>query len=296
MTTPPSGGLASSPDEASSLDEASSPDEGESGPGWVRRALPGACIAVAALCCLALGVTAGSSAHAELTRPPAAAERSAAVAAAVASRWRAWPAGRIFPAGLGYLTALRTSEIARREGISAGSGCRSAVAATAGRQALQDGCRAALRATYADQLQGVVYTVGVFAFAGPRGAAAFVRALAGDPPGGPPGRFVPGRFSVRGNAAVLATERAPWYGLRALAVPGTAAARFTDVSRQVMTGRQQGPYVALVVAGYADGRPAPAPGPLRYVIFRPARQLAAEVLGPLSKAPSVTCAGAEWLC
>jgi hypothetical protein len=79
-------------------------------------------------------------------------------------------------------------------------------------------------------------------------------------------------------------------------VPGTAAARFTDVARQVMTGRQQGPYVALVVAGYADGRPAPVPGQLRYVIFRPARQLAAEVLGPLSKAPAVTCAGPEWLC
>jgi hypothetical protein len=269
----------------------------------VRRALPGACITAVALCCLALGLTAESSAHAELTRPPTAAERSAAAAAAVASRWRCWPAGRIFPAGLGYVTALQTSETARREGISAGSGCRSAIVATAGRQALQDGCRAALRATYADQLQGVVYTIGVFAFAGPRGAAAFLRALAADPPGGPSAagrfhasRFHASRFHASGAAAVLAAEKAPWYSLRALAVPGTAAARFTDAARQVMTGRQQGPYVALVVAGYADGRPSAAAGQLRYVIFRPARQLAAEVLGPLSKTPAVTCARPEWLC
>lgn len=262
----------------------------------MRRALPGACITAVALCCLALGLNAESSAHAELTRPPTAAERSAAAAVAVASRWRSWPAGRIFPAGLGYLTSLQTTETARRAGISAGSGCRSAIVATAGRQALQDGCRAALRATYADQLQGVVYTIGVFAFASPRGAAAFLRALAADPPGGPASSRPPGRFHISGAAAVLETEKSPWYGLRALAVPGTAGARFTNAARQVMTGRQQGPYVALVVAGYADGRPAAAAGRLRYVIFRPARQLAAEVLGPLSARPAVTCARPEWQC
>ncbi len=270
-------------------------------PGWVRRALPGACIAAVALCCLTLGVTAESSAHAELTRPPTAAERSAAAAAAVAGRWRSWPAGRIFPAGLGYTTSLQTTETARRAGISAGSGCRSAIGATAGRQALQDGCRAALRATYADQLQGIVYTIGVFAFASPRGAAAFLRALATDPPGGPAGSRAAGsrpavRLHASGAASVLETEKSPWYGLRALAVPGTAGARFTDAARQVMTGRQQGPYVALVVAGYADGRPSAAADRLRYVIFRPARQLAAEVLGPLSAPPAVTCARPEWLC
>jgi len=266
----------------------------------VRRALPAAVITAVALCCLALGLTAESSAHAELTRPPTAAERSAAAAAAVSGRWRSWPAGRIFPAGLGYVTALQTTETARREGISAGIGCRSAVVAMAGRQALQDGCRAALRATYADQLQGIVYTIAVFAFAGPRGAAAFLRALAADPPGGPAGSASSassaGRFHASGAASVLAAEKSPWYGLRALAVPGTAAARFTDAARQVMTGRQQGPYVALVVAGYADGRPSAVAGQLRYVIFRPARQLAAEVLGPLSKTPAVTCARPEWLC
>lgn len=160
-----------------------------------------------------------------------------AAAAAVAGRWRAWPAGRIFPAGLGYVTALQTTEIARREGISAGSGCRSAIVATAGRQALRDGCRAALRATYADQLQGVVYTIGVFAFAGPRGAAAFLRALAADPPGGPAGSgSSAGRFHASGAASVLAAEKAPRYGLRALAVPGTAAAWRTTRGQGVIVG------------------------------------------------------------
>ena len=50
------------------------------------------CLTTAALCCLALAVVARASARAELTRPPTAAERSAAAAAEVAGRWRAWPA------------------------------------------------------------------------------------------------------------------------------------------------------------------------------------------------------------
>jgi hypothetical protein len=270
---------------------------------WARRVLPAACLVTAALCCLTLAVAASSSAHAELTRPPTAAERSAAAAAEVASRWRAWPAGRIFPAGLRYTTALQTRETARRVGISAGSGCAPAVAAAAGRQALRDGCRAALRATYADQLQGVVYTIGVFAFTGPRGADAFMRALAGDADGRPVGLSASGsdpralnRLHDDGDFSVLGTEKSPWYGLRALTVPGTVGARFTDAARQIRTGRQQGPYVLLAVAGYADGRPAAASRPLRYAIFRPARQLAAEVLGPLSAPRNVTCARPEWLC
>jgi hypothetical protein len=248
-------------------------------------------------------VTAGSSAHAELTRPPTAAERSAAAASEVAGRWRSWPAGRIFPAVLRYTTALQTRETARRVGISAGAGCTAAVAAAAGRQALRDGCRAALRATYADQLQGVLYTIGVFAFTGPREAGAFIRALAGDADRGQAGpcAFGSDPRAVRclhdyGDFSVLATGRFPWYGLRAFAVPGTAGASFTEAARQVMTGRQQGPYVVLAVAGYADGRPAAASRQPRYAIFRPARQLAAEVLGPLSAPGDVTCAQPEWLC
>jgi hypothetical protein len=246
-------------------------------------------------------VVARASARAELTRPPTAAERSAAAAAEVAGRWRAWPAGRIFPAGLRYTTALRTTETARRVGISPGSGCPASVTATVGGRELLAGCRAALRATYADQLQGVVYTIGVLAFTGPPAAAAFIRGLAARPdsrPAGPPGRGtgIPGRLHERAGFTVLGTEKSPWYGLRALAVPGTAGARFTDAARQVMTGRQRGPYVVLAVAGYADGRPAAAIGQLRFTIFRPARRLAAEVLGPLSTTPAVTCARPEWLC
>jgi hypothetical protein len=265
--------------------------------------LPVACLVSAALCCLALAVAAGSSADAQLTRPPTAAERSAAAAAAVASRWRAWPAGRIFPAGLRYTTTLQTRETARRAGISPGSGCAAAVAPAAARQALRDGCRAALRATYADQLQGVAYTIGVFAFTRPRGAVSFVHDLAGDEDGRRAGPRSSGsdpealsHLHDKGDAIVLAAEKAPWYGLRALAVPGTAGARFTDATRQVMTGRQQGTYVVLAVAGYADGRPAAASRQLRYAIFRPSRQLAAEVLGPLSAPQQVTCARREWIC
>jgi hypothetical protein len=244
---------------------------------------------VLAACCLAVALVAGARAHAELTRPPTAAERSAAATADVAGRWRAWPAGRIFPARLRYTTVLQTSEAARRLGISAGTACMAAVTGPANLAALRDGCRAALRATYADQLQGVVYTVGVFAFTGPASAAAFLRGLAA----GPRGRR---RFHDPGDSSVMVPEKSTPYGLRAQSVPGTAAALFTDAARQVMAGLQRGPYVVLAVAGYADGRPAIAAGRRRFGIFQPAGQLAAEVLTPLSALPHVTCTRPEWLC
>jgi hypothetical protein len=73
-----------------------------------------------------------------------------------------------------------------------------------------------LRATYVDQLQGVVYTLGVLAFASGRGAEGFVRGL-------PP-------------------DRSGVIGLSALAFPGTASAAFGDAARQASTAQRQGAY------------------------------------------------------
>ena len=227
--------------------------------------------AAAAVGCLAAAVLAGHAAIAEQTRPPTAAERAAAEAAAVAGRWRTWPAGRIFPATLGYTSSLPASDTARRVGISPDDQCAAALDAVLAGAARRDGCRAGLRASYVDELQGVIYTTGVLAFPTPAQARAFDRGLP--------------------------VARPPVAALRALALPGTAAARFADGARQTATARQHGPYVLLTVAGYADGRPAATTGEYNAAAFAAARQLAEAILAPLSRPAVVNCAVHKlWSC
>jgi hypothetical protein len=219
-------------------------------------------------------VLAGRAAVAGQTRPPTRAERAAAAAAAVAGRWRSWPAGRIFPADLGYTTTLRGRETAHRVGISPDYRCAEALDAVLAGPARQDGCRAGIRASYVDQLDGVVYTAGVLAFPSRARAAAFTRSVWS-------GRLPAGR---------------PPAALRALALPGTASARFTAAARQTATAGQDGPYVLLTVAGYADGRPAAATGEFNAAAFSPARQLARQILAPLNQPAVVNCARRQWSC
>jgi hypothetical protein len=226
-------------------------------------------VAVAGAACLVIAVLAGRAARAEQTRPPTTAERAAATAAAVAGRWQTWRAGRIFPATLGYVSSLRTREDARRVGISAADACAAALTGPLAAAARADGCHAALRATYLDQLGGVVYTTGVLAFPTPRRAAAFANAV--------------------GHSAL------PW-GLQAYGPAGTVAARFTDAARQASAVRQAGPYVLVTVAGYADGRSAAATGERRPSVFAPAGQLAEDILTPLARPAKVNCASRWWAC
>lgn len=229
-----------------------------------------AALALAAVGCLAVAAATGAAAHSALTSKPTAAERKAAAAAAVSGRWRSWPAGKIFPAGLGYGTDLLTSETASRIGISAEDGCGAAVEASFGRLAVRDRCLAGLRATYLDQLDGIVYTIGVLAFPDARHAAAFAAGLSA------------------GGAHLIA--------LRALALPGTASARFSDAARQAATARDEGPFVVLTAAGYADGRPAAVTGEHRNSIFAPAAQLGLEVISQLNAPPVVNCSSPDFSC
>jgi hypothetical protein len=225
--------------------------------------------ALLAAACLVVAVALGTRAWADQTRAPTAAERAAASAAAVAGRWRTWPAGRIFPGTIGYVSDVLTQEKAQRAGISPADGCPAALEGVLAAVAQRDGCRAALRATYLDQLQGVAYTTGVLVFPTPGRAAAFAHAVAWNP--------LPA-------------------GLRAYSLTGTAIARFGDPARQSAVAEQSGPYVVLTVAGYADGRPASATGQRRPAIFAPARQVAQEILAPLSRPVKVNCASREWTC
>jgi hypothetical protein len=228
--------------------------------------------ALGGACCLVAAVLAGHAAIAQQTRRPTAAERAAAAATAVARRWRTWPAGRIFPATLGYTTEqLLNNDTARRVGISPDDQCTAALDPALAGPARRDGCRAGLRASYVDELQGVVYTTGVLAFPNPAKARAFKRGLP--------------------------SARPPVTSLRALAFPGTAAARFADDARQTATARQDGPYVLLTVAGYADGRPSAATGQYNQNAFTAAGQLANAILAPLNRPAVVDCtATRQWSC
>jgi len=196
--------------------------------------------AVAAPLGLAVAVVAGGRAHAELVREPTTAELSAAAADGVAQRWEREPAGQLFPASITYTTSLNATETASRVGIAPGDACAAAVDVTLASRAQADGCVAALRADYTDQLRGAVYTLGVLAFGSTARASDFYDNL-------PPAQY-------------------PATGLRALAMPGTPAALFGEAARQLAIARLAGPYVVLAVAGYADGRPASTDGERRDVI------------------------------
>jgi hypothetical protein len=226
--------------------------------------------ALLAVACLVAGAGAAAHAHAEMTRKPTAAELSAASAAGLDSRWQRWPAGRIFPARLGYTTDLLTQETAQRLGIAAGDACAPALDSAVAVLARRSGCRAALRASYLDQLGGVVYTLAVLAFPDSRAAARFLS------------RYPAGRYPVT--------------GLRALGLPGTPAAAFSDAARQATSGSLAGPYVVLTVAGYADGRPAGTAREPRASVFSPAAQLGAAIGAPLAQPVAVSCTAREWSC
>jgi hypothetical protein len=229
-----------------------------------------ALLSVAAAVFLAGTVVFSVGAHALLVLKPTAAQRAAAAAEAVAARWHTWPAGRIFPTALSYSTGLLTTETASRVEIAPQTSCSDALAAAQARRAARDQCRAALRASYLDELQGVLFTVGILAFRNTREAAAF--------------------------AAGLPATSATAFSLGVLALPGTTSSQFTLAARQTATARQDGPFVLLTVAGYADGEPAGAGQQARPSIFAPAVQLAAEVLAPLTRPVTVNCASPQWSC
>jgi len=182
-----------------------------------------------------LATSAVGIAHQLLPRRFSPAQRRAIAAWEMERRWRALPAGTIFPASVPYqLTAGQleaTSPLdlnARRLGISSATSCTRAVSGTAVRVLSSHGCSAALRATYADSSSSLVATITVAVL--PSASAA--SAVAGD-------------LSGSGADQMVA---------RAMRIAGTPAARFGDTDRQLSRSEHVGPYVILATAGFADGR------------------------------------------
>jgi hypothetical protein len=237
-------------------------------------------IAIVLGCCYATICTvAVTAAWTELNREPTAAELERAANAEVARRWQVWPAGRIFPERLPYTVRRGRTEQATRLGIAAQGNCENTVDPEIASVLTRHGCRAVLRATYADQMQGIVVTIGIAAFPDSWRAD---RAYTQLPKG-------PARDRDR-SAGVRPA-------LRALSFSGTAAARFLDSARQDRTMDRGGPYVLLTTTGHADGRPAKAvtkriPGDP----YGLAPQLADAVAGPLSRRAVPDCSSPEWRC
>lgn len=221
---------------------------------------------------MSLGVASQAArlAHQESARDPSQAEIAAAASAGIAQRWERLTLGQIFPASVGYASGQQTREKATQVGIGAGDSCDEALDVTLVSVAQRLGCVAAMRATYADELGGAVFTVGVVVF--------------------------PGSGAAREFAARVPRGEYPATGLQALALPGTAAALFTAAARQASAIQVTGPYVVLAVAGYADGRPASQAAEPRPSVFEPVTSIVAAVVKPLAAPEPVHCGNPEWTC
>ncbi|WP_214412702.1 hypothetical protein [Sphaerisporangium fuscum] len=235
------------------------------------RAWPSVVVAsVLTLVCAIVAGVAGGAAGAELTRGPSSAELRRASAEETARRWQVWPAGKIFPALLPYVSEQGGQENARRVGISSRTDCAGAVDAPLRTAFTAARCRAVLRATYIDALQGVVVTLGVAAF--------------------------PDQASALAARAAFPRGGAPSPGLRALAFPRTVADRFTPAARQAASLAQAGPYLVVTTAGQVDGRPARAVGRQRSTIFAFTSDLEERVLTALATPARPDCSAKEWQC
>jgi hypothetical protein len=222
---------------------------------------------------LVVGVLATARVYWEFHRKPTKNELARAAAVEVRNRWRTWPIERIFPDTVPYTSEQGGIEHARRIGIAPVTACTAGIDPVAAAAIIRHGCRALLRATYVDQLQGIVLTVGVAALADERSADQAMQAVT------PPDPTTGGAF------------------LRALAIPGTVGARFDDASRQYFSAGRDGPYVVLTVAGQTDGRPATAVRHKRVGAFLLAPEVAGNIGSALALQAEPDCARKqEWKC
>jgi hypothetical protein len=189
---------------------------------------------VVALCGLAVG--AAGVARQVLPRQFSAAQQQQIATWQMSRRWRAMPAGQIFPASVSYAVppqALDASQsltlTATRLGIGPQSGCAAEVSAAAAAVLAAGHCMALLRATYVDASGSMVITLGIAVL--PDKAAASAAAL-----------------------KLPATGFGQRFAVHALPVAGTPAARFHDAERELSIAVSAGPYVVLATAGFTDSR------------------------------------------
>lgn len=171
-----------------------------------------------------------------LPRKFSAAQQQQIMAWEMARRWRTMPAGQIFPAAITYHlpgSALAASTqlplTAYRVGIARQATCQGASDPAAAAVLAADRCAAVLRATYADQTDSMLVTVGV--------------------------AVLPGATAARAALGRLSAGRQLHPGVRAVAFRDTLAKAFSNQQRQLSLAISAGPYLIMSTVGYADGRP-----------------------------------------
>lgn len=199
---------------------------------WERPALllAGLALGLAGLVAGGLGVAAQF-----LPRTFTASQRAQIMAWEVANRWRAWPAGQVFPSKLPYSLSgaafgggIGLNLTAHRVGITRRTSCQGVADAWLTQQLSTQGCRAVLRATYEDATEELATTVAVAVLDKPGGEGVVLRALSG-----------------RRSAVTV----------RPVPFRRTVVARFVGTGQRLPWDHVAGPYLVLATVGYADGRP-----------------------------------------
>lgn len=161
------------------------------------------------------------------SRVPDSAQVAAVADAESARQWRWLPAGRIFPATVGYQTSVSSVQTqATLVGIAPQASCAKAADKATARALTTAGCVAVLRATYTDASHTVLDTVGVAVM----------------------------KSAAAANNADAALVSGATSGLLPVSFPGTVSSAFTRQGRVLMDMQVIGPYLVFDSAGYADGR------------------------------------------
>jgi hypothetical protein len=167
-----------------------------------------------------------------LPRKFSAAQQQQIMSWETASRWRDWPAGRIFPDTVGYQlpgtdfgAASGLTLRAHRVGIAPQSTCTAATDKPLARVLTADGCQDVLRATYTDGTDSYVVTVGVAVLHGTAPAP-----------------------------SSLPQDKGLRPGVKTVPFSHTLAAGFGNRDRQLSGAYRRGPYLVLYTVGYADSR------------------------------------------
>jgi hypothetical protein len=154
----------------------------------------------------------------------------------MARRWRTMTAGEIFPAAvayqLSYAAAGNPSDLslkAYRVGLSPQTSCAAASDPAAARVLAAARCTAMVRATYVDETDSMLVTVGV--------------------------AVMPGAGAARSAASRLSSDPQPQPGVATAAFRATLARAFGNRQRQLSWAVSSGPYLIMSTVGYADGRP-----------------------------------------
>ncbi|MFF5263206.1 hypothetical protein ACFY4C_30110 [Actinomadura viridis] len=180
----------------------------------------------------------------DLTRKPTAAEVRAAEVKELGDRWRILTAGEIFPERVEVRARDRFMKemdppalTAVRAGIAPEASCAAAFDAGLARVLAKHGCRTALRATYLDGSGTLAVTVGIAVMPDARRASQAEADFGST-------------LGVSGGK-----ER---YGVRAVPVPGTAAAAFGDQRRRSLWFDTNGtPYLFFRSSGWLTDRGGP---------------------------------------